>query len=59
MGERRCNGLALTPKKGASMQSDLNAPPELVCPCGLTFEPLPWYDEDLDEPLCDECAERR
>ena len=32
-------------------------PNELVCPCGITFEPLPWFDENLDEPLCDECAE--
>jgi hypothetical protein len=31
--------------------------PELVCPCGITFEPRPWHDADDDEPLCDECAD--
>jgi hypothetical protein len=31
--------------------------PELVCQCGITFEPLPCYDADNDEPLCDECAD--
>jgi hypothetical protein len=30
---------------------------EFVCSCGITFEPLPWHDEDLTEPLCDECAD--
>jgi hypothetical protein len=39
------------------MQSQPNPPTELVCSCGITFEPLPWYDEDLDKPACDECAE--
>jgi hypothetical protein len=29
---------------------------ELVCPCGITFEPQPWHDPDADEPLCDECS---
>jgi hypothetical protein len=37
------------------MQSQPN-PVELACPCGITFEPLPWFNEDLDEPMCDECA---
>jgi hypothetical protein len=32
---------------------------ELICPCGITFEPPPWFDEDRDEPLCDECAHLR
>jgi hypothetical protein len=30
---------------------------ELTCPCGITFEPLPWFDADLDEPVCDECGD--
>jgi len=32
---------------------------ELVCPfpCGITFEPLPWFDAELDEPVCDACAD--
>jgi hypothetical protein len=30
---------------------------EIVCPCGITFEPPPWFDKDRDEPLCDECAD--
>jgi hypothetical protein len=30
---------------------------ELVCPCGITFEPLPSYDPDADEPVCDSCAD--
>jgi hypothetical protein len=30
---------------------------EPVCPCGITFEPLPWFNEDLDGPVCDECAD--
>lgn len=29
---------------------------DLVCTCGITFEPLPWYDPDLDQPICDGCA---
>jgi hypothetical protein len=29
---------------------------ELVCSCGITFEPPPWHDPDDDEPLCIECA---
>jgi hypothetical protein len=33
--------------------------PELVCQCGITFEPLLCYDADNDEPLCDECADGR
>jgi hypothetical protein len=34
---------------------------EFVCPfpCGITFEPLPWFDAELDEPVCDECADRQ
>jgi hypothetical protein len=28
----------------------------LACQCGITFEPLPWFDPDRDEVLCDECA---
>jgi hypothetical protein len=28
---------------------------EVVCACGITFEPLPYTDPD--EPLCDECSE--
>jgi hypothetical protein len=30
---------------------------KLVCSCGITFEPLCLFDPELDEPLCDECAE--
>jgi hypothetical protein len=30
---------------------------ELICPCGITFEPLPWFNENLDGPVCDECAD--
>jgi hypothetical protein len=35
------------------------APPvELTCLlCGITFEPLPWFNADFDKPLCDECAD--
>jgi hypothetical protein len=29
---------------------------DLVCTCGIIFEPLPWYDPDLDQPICDGCA---
>jgi hypothetical protein len=54
MGKHRANGLAPAPKGQVSMQ---NQPTEIVCPCGITFEPLPWHDEDLDEPVCDGCAE--
>ena len=32
-------------------------PNELICPCGITFEPLPWFDAELDESLCDECGD--
>jgi hypothetical protein len=32
-------------------------PTELVCRCGLTFEPLPGFDAELDEPVCDQCAD--
>lgn len=60
MGERRANGPAPAPKGLVSMQAQPKQltlfPEELVCPCGITFEPLPWFDEELDEPLCDECA---
>jgi hypothetical protein len=28
---------------------------EIVCPCGSTFEPLPWAAPDDDR--CDECAD--
>jgi hypothetical protein len=38
------------------MQTKTN-PLELVCPCGITFEPTRWFDADLDEPLCDECGD--
>ena len=38
------------------MQPQPIARAELVCRCGLTFEPLPWFDAESDEPLCDECA---
>ena len=30
---------------------------ELVCRCGVTFEPLPGFDPELDEPVCDVCAD--
>jgi hypothetical protein len=30
-------------------------PAELVCRCGITFEPPSWHDPDNDEPLCVEC----
>jgi hypothetical protein len=39
------------------MQPQPNPRADLVCRCGLTFEPLPWFDAELDEPLCDECAD--
>lgn len=29
----------------------------VCCSCGITFEPLPWFDPELDEPVCDECAD--
>ena len=32
---------------------------ELVCRCGLAFEPLPWSNPDLDQPICDGCADDR
>jgi hypothetical protein len=32
-------------------------PVELVCRCGITFEPPPWHDHDDGEPLCVECAD--
>jgi hypothetical protein len=30
---------------------------DLVCPCGITFEPLPWFNAERDEPVCDACAD--
>jgi hypothetical protein len=30
---------------------------ELVCLCGITFEPLPWFNAELDKRVCDECAD--
>jgi hypothetical protein len=30
---------------------------EVVCSCGITFEPLPWFDPESEEPVCDECAD--
>ena len=30
---------------------------ELVCSCGIEFEPLPWSSPDLDQPICDDCAD--
>ena len=30
-------------------------PAELVCRCGITFEPPSWHDPDNDEPLCVVC----
>jgi hypothetical protein len=56
-GERRANGLAPSLEEKVPIRSQPNSPAELVCSCGATFEPLPWFDEDLDEPVCDECAE--
>jgi HNH endonuclease len=53
MDGRRVNGPAPTPESEVPMQDQPN---EIVCPCGITFEPLPWFNEDLDESVCDECA---
>jgi hypothetical protein len=39
------------------MQPQPSPRAELVCRCGLTFEPLPGVDAELDEPVCDECAD--
>ena len=38
------------------MQPQASPRAELVCRCGLAFEPLPWFDPELDKPVCDECA---
>jgi hypothetical protein len=35
----------------------LPLPLELICPCGITFEPLPWFDSEDEELHCDECAD--